>query len=65
MRGHFGPDALLLLIWVFVQCFGMTFNLSVRSGVRDLCSHYAKRLIASVDVRSTYYLLIPVPIYAQ
>jgi len=37
MRGHFGPNALLLLIWVFVQCFGMTFNLSVRSGVRDLC----------------------------
>lgn len=36
MRGHLGPYALLLLIWVLAQCFGMTLKLYVRSGMRDL-----------------------------
>jgi len=31
----------------------------------ELASHTIKRLIVSVDVGSTYYLLILVPIYAQ
>jgi hypothetical protein len=35
MRGQFGPYALLLLIWVLLQRFGMTLNLLSGKGLRE------------------------------